>query len=240
MNLFRNLLKVFGGSEVQQTGTPQGAGLMTYEIDHMIARGMGRHMTVGAESTGIVGGGAGTVLDLDQPEVAIGVPEGYAIKLLRITAQVQVALAAADNDENEIVFGVDVRGSLQGPLSAETCTIETPVNMRTDLGFGSACQCASAFTADMQIKPKYAAASDPYADSIALLELCRTVQTFDIMGTATNAFFKILEVTYQPIWPLLLVGPCTVLGYWGGTVATIGGFAQLNWVEGRVEDFFFK
>lgn len=231
----KSILTLFNGGTRELAGTPFGSALTLHEIDHMIARGMGRHMTVGSESTGIVGGGNGTAPDNDQPEVAIGVPEGYAIRLIRIAAQVQAGLAATDNDENEVYFGVDTRGALQGPLSAETCVIENPTNMRTDLGYGSACQCASAFTADMQIKPRYAAAADPVMD----IELCRAVERLDIT-TAAGLFLQRLELVYEPKHPLLLVGPCTVLGYWGGTVATIGGFAQLAWVEGRVEDFFHK
>src|SRR3990167_2549959 len=199
----KNLLSLFNGGVKEQAGTPFGAALTLHEIDHMIARGMGRHMTVGGTSTGIVGGGAGTVPDDDQPEVAIGVPEGYAIRLIRIASQVQVGLFAADNDENEVYFGVDSRGGLQGPLSAETCTIENPTNMRSDLGFGSACQCASACTGDMQIKPKYAAAADPVLD----IELCRQVETADIHSTGLFAGYKKLELVYEPKHPLLLVGP---------------------------------
>lgn len=231
----KSLLSLFNGGSKEQAGTPFGSALTVHEVDHMIARGMGRHLIVGAESTGLVGGGAGTVPDNDQPELAIGVPEGYAIKVIRIGAQIEAGLAAADNDENEVYFGVDTRGTLQGPLSAETCVIENPTNMRTDLGYGSACQCASAFSADMQIKPKYAAAADPVLD----IELCRAVERVDIT-TAAGMFLQRLDLVYEPRHSLLLVGPCTLLGYWGGTVATVGGFAQVSWVEGRVEEFFHR
>lgn len=226
------------GATVDIGGTSFGAIYSATEVDAMIAAGMGRSMTVGSSSTGIVGGGNGTVYDEDQPEFAIGIPEGYAMKLLRAAVQVQTGLFAADNDENEILIGVDTRGALQGPLSAETCTIETPVNMRSDLGYGSALQCASAFTADMQIKPRYSAASDPIASAIEWSELARAVETADLFSTGTGIMLKRLDVLYQPINPRLLVGPCTVVGYWGGTVATLGGFAQLDWVEGPTSAFF--
>lgn len=232
----RKLLKLFNGNELHQAGSPLGAGMVALEIDQMIARGMGRHMTVGALSTGIVGGGAGTVLDLDQPELAIGVPAGYCIRPLLISAQVQVGLVAADNDESEILFAVDSLGGIDGPLSAETCTIENPSNMRTDLAKGSACKCASAFTADMVTTPQYAAAADPVLD----MEIARAVETFDIFSTGVGTHIKRLDLLYHPNFPPFLVGPCTLLGYWGGTVATLGGFAQVSWVEGRTQDFFVR
>ncbi len=45
----------------------------------LIARGYGWHFDVGAFDTGITGGGAGTVIDLDQPEFGISVPSGYTL-----------------------------------------------------------------------------------------------------------------------------------------------------------------
>lgn len=236
MQRFMKLLKLWNGNDVEQSGSPLGAGMVALEIDQMIARGMGRQMTVGAFSTGIVGGGAGTVFDLDQPEFVVGVPAGYCIRPLLISAQVQVALVAADNEENEILFAVDSLGGISGPLSAETCTIEVASNMRTDMPKGSACVCASAFTADMVTTPMYSAAADPVLD----IELARVVETFDIFSTGVSANLKRLDLVYQPNFPPFLVGPCTILGYWGGTVATIGGFAQLAWIEGRMQDFFVR
>ena len=103
--------------------------------------------------------------------------------------------------------------------------------MRTDLGYGSVCQCASAFTADMAIKPKYGAASDPYAGvAHEMTELARAAERADIT-TAAGLLYQRLELVYEPLRKPRLVGPCTVLGFWSGTVATIGGYAQWNWLE---------
>ena len=60
------------------------------------------------------------------------------------------------------------------------------------------------------------------------------------MGTATTVFLKKLELVYEPRFPPFLVGPCTLLVYYGGTVATVGSFAQVSWVEGKVADFYQK
>ena len=49
-------------------------------LDKMIVDGYGRSVLVGALSTGPVGGGAGTILDLDQPLLAVGIPQGVVLR----------------------------------------------------------------------------------------------------------------------------------------------------------------
>ena len=196
-------------------------------IDEMVAKGMGRAVTVGAFSTGIVGGGAGTILDLDQPELAIGVPSGYCIRPLYIFCQVQTGLAATDNDENEILFAVDSKGLWSGD---GTFTAEEPSNLRSDLFAGSACRVGSAFTADMTTTQPGVTAADPILD----MELDREVKTYEIEGTATSTHWdRGVTLHYEPSYPPFLAGPCTLIVYFGGTVANIGGFVQVHWVEGR-------
>lgn len=198
-------------------------------IDEMIAKGMGRAVTMGGLSTGLVGGGAGTVLDLDQPELVIGVPSGYVIRPIFMSCQVQVALVATDNDENEILFAIDSLGLWSGD---GTYTFEEPSNLRTDLAKGSACRAGSAFTADMTTTPNFGAAADPVLD----IELDRVVETFDIFSTGVSANLKTLKLVYEPNYPEFIVGPASLLIYFGGTVANVGGFAQVRWVEGRVSE----
>ena len=225
-----NILSLFNGGETKHRGTPWGAGLVAHETDDMIANGMGRLMTVGAFATG-VGGGAAAIIDIDQPQFVVGVPTGYAIRPVRISAQVQEGLAAADNEESQILFAVDSKGlwSLDGTRTAEFAS-----NMRTELGVGSICLTASAFSADMTTTQPGIAAADPVLD----MELARAVKTTDVMGTATTVFMKALDLVYEPRHAPLIVGPATLIGYWGGTVEPIGGFAQVAWVEGRTGDFF--
>lgn len=232
MEFFKRL-RLDGGGDMAQRGTPSGAALCAADLDAMIARGLGRQVTVGGFSTGVVGGGAGTVLDLDQPELVIGVPPGYAIKPLRLSAQIQVGLLAADNDESEILFAVDSLGLWSGD---GTFTAEEPSNMRTDLAKGSGCRVGSAFTGDMTTSPSGGAAADPVLD----IELARKVETFDIFSTGTSVLSKQLDLLYEPLRPPLLVGPCSLLVYFGGTIATIGGFVQAAWVEGPIADWYTR
>lgn len=195
-------------------------------IDEMISRGWGRSALCGAFSTGKVGGGAGIALDLDQPELIVAVPAGTAIRPFRISVQVQGGAIGTDADETELLIAVDSLGLWKGDGSH---TDVTPSNLRTDLDKGSACRVAQAETGDLLTVPGYAvmAAADPVLD----MELARMVQTMDL-GTNAGHTANMLNLVYEPDYPPILVGPCTLFVYFGGTVATVGGFVQAQWVEG--------
>ena len=202
---------------------------MNPAIEEMILKGMGRSVTVGAFSTGIVGGGAGTVLDIDQPEFVIGVPAGYFIRPIFVNMSVQPGIETADSDEADLLLAVDSLGLWSGD---GTSTAENPSNLRTDLDKGSACRVGSAFTADMTTTPgNGGSAADPVLD----MELMRVSQISNF-GDATGISHRSLELLFQPNYPPILVGPCSLIGYWGGTIATVGGFAVIQWVEGPTRD----
>ena len=202
-------------------------------IAELIEKGYGRSMTVGALSTGIVGGGNGTVLDIDQPEFVVGVQAGFFILPIYVEIAVQAGVETADGDESEILLAVDVLGTYSTEPTptgaAVTNTPELPVNMRTGLGRGSACKCASAFVVDMVTRNLIGTEADPVLD----MELGRVVETTNF-GDATGISHKQLRLLYQPRNPPILVGPCALIGYWGGTIASVGGFAVVQWVEGPV------
>lgn len=200
-------------------------------IDEMIAKGMGRSLTVGAFSTGIVGGGAGDVLDQDQPEFVIGVPAGYVMQPFYINITVHPGVTLADSSETEALVAVDSVGLWRGD---GTVTIETPSNLRTDVSKGSALRCASAVTGNLTTITLGGAEAG--AAPVLDLELARFATTANF-GDATGIIETPFMLVYEPRHPPLLVGPCTLLGYWGGTIATIGGFAIVQWVEGNKADF---
>ena len=196
-------------------------------LDKMVADGYGRAALVGALSTGIVGGGAGTILDLDQPEFAIGVPQNVVLRPLYFAVSVQPGIEIADSDEVDVLIGVDSLGLWTGD---GTSTPENPSNLNTKLDKGSSCRVGSAFTVDMTTTPRNGGtAADPVVD----LELDRVSQTTNF-GDATGISHRSVELKYQPLIPPWLEGPCTVVGYWGGTIATVGGYAILHWVEASV------
>lgn len=196
-----------------------GSGLQADWRQGFVFEGKAYHVTIGAFSTPIVGGGNGTVLDIDQPEGVISVPSGTSIIPLRIHVQTQAPLSVTDNDESEILIAVDRAAAWFGD---GTKTDEVAYPMRTDLSSGSACACASAFTADMT--------RDGTADPALTIELARSVTVADVQGTAATVVVTKHELLYEPQVPPIIVGPAALYLYWGGTVAT-SGFAEVEYAE---------
>lgn len=179
----------------------------------LIARGYGWHVDVGAFSTPIQGGGAGTVFDQDQPEFGISVPSGYTLIPLRIDVAVQVPISAADSDENEILLAVDRAAAWAGD---GTVTAETPINMRTNVTSGCPASCFSAATGNI---------TNPTLG----YELAHAVKIVDYVGTPANAMMNELKLLYEPLNPPFIIGPACLYGYWGGTVANTG-FANIDFL----------
>lgn len=193
--------------------------LYTYDWkQRRIAEGRGFIVNVGAFSSPITGGGAGTILDLDQPEFVINVESGKVLVPLRFFVQTQAPLLAADADESEIMIAVDRTAKWAGD---GTFTAETAFNMRTDNIKSYTGSVGSAFTADMLMTTG--------ADAVLGIELARTVVTADSQ-TAAGVLWTKNELLYEPGTPPFIVGPAAVIGYWGGTVAT-PGFAELMFLE---------
>lgn len=197
-------------------GTFDGAAFMADWRQKLILEGRGFIVNVGALTTPITGGGNGTVLDAEQPEFVVSVPSGTAILPFRVAVQCQLPLIAADSDESEILIAVDRTQTVSGG----TATAETIFNLRTDNSRSSACTATSAYTADM---------TSPASPTLGI-ELARAQRVGDVQGTAANALWSELSCLYEPQVVPVLMGPCALIGYWGGTVATTG-FAQIMWVE---------
>lgn len=178
----------------------------------LISRGFGWHADVGAFSTPITGGGAGTILDQDQPEFSISVPSQYCLIPLRFSINCHIPLGATDADESEILIALDRAAAQDG---TGTATTETPANMRTNSASGCPATVRSAYTAD---------ATNPTLG----MELDRAVATFDTQ-TAVGTTWTPLRLLYEPQNPMFIIGPACVYGYWGGTVAT-PGFANLSFL----------
>ena len=176
--------------------------------------GQGYHVDVGAFSTPIQGGGAGTVILIDEPEGIISCPTGSSIIPIRIHVVCQVPIIAADSDESEILIAVDKTAAVAG---SGTATAETPINMNTGSSNTSLCTCKSATTG-------------AYTDPTLGLELGHAVKVADIGGAAASQAWGELTLLYEPLTPPILHGPCAIYIYWGGTVATTG-FAQIEWIE---------
>ena len=203
-------------ARAMRDGTLAGIDWKTIKV----VEGRGYHISIGAFTTPITGGGSGTAIDIDQPEGIISVPNGTAIMPLRVHVQCQLPLLATDSDESEVLIAVDRTAVV---TIGTTQTTETAYNMRTDNPRTSACSCYSAATADI---------TDPTLG----IELAHAVVIGDVQGTAANANWGQLECLYEPVTPLIIMGPACLYVYWGGTVATTG-FGQIEWLEFNETDF---
>ena len=174
--------------------------------------GRGFNVTVGALSTGILGGGAGTVILIDLPELMISVPTGTVIMPFDIGVQCTVAAAVANHDINEILIAADIVKATDG---TGTMTTEVAYNLRRDASKTTACTVYSAFTA---------ATTAP----VNAMELARKEQHWILDGNGQTA--TRFDLLYHPEPPPLLVGPCCLLVYFGGTSATTG-YIQAKWLE---------
>jgi len=176
-----------------------------------VLQGRGFHMDIGAFSTPIAGDT--TVIDIDRPVGYVSVPTGTSIFPIRITAQTLLPLVATDADEAEILVGVDIAAAAD---ASGTHTDETALKMYLGQGT-SLCTCVSAQTDDMTVAP------------VLGMELARAHTAAEIVSAA-GTFWSRLELLYEPDTPPVLVGPCALYIYWGGTVA-VSGFAQIEWLE---------
>lgn len=174
----------------------------------LIARGFGWHADEGAFSTPAAGGGASAVIDQDRPNLLISIPAAYVLIPLRIHCVAQMPLLATDSDESEILIAADIAAAAAG-IGAATTQV-TAVNMRSDIA-GSGCPATIFKTLSANI-------TNPTLG----MELGHAVQVGDVQGTPATALWTPLSLLYEPLRPPLLVGPCAIYVYHGGTVATTG------------------
>lgn len=182
--------------------------------DRFVSLGYGGHVVIGSFSTPITGGGAGTILDQDQPEGVISTSAGYTLIPLRITVQCHVPLLASDADECEILVAADTQASYS--LGSGTMPPEPVFNMNGGRQGPAGVMAASAGSGNI---------TNPTLD----LELDRSVITGDVQGTPASALWTPLGLLYEPVVPPRIKGPCAIYIYFGGTVA-VTGFAQASFL----------
>lgn len=173
--------------------------------DQMIARGFGWAVMAGTLSTPVLGGGAGTILDADQPEVVISIPSGTCCRPLRINVSSTAPLLATDADEFETHWIVDRTQKWDG--TGTTFVTETPMNLRTDKTHSCPLTVASAFEGNITGVPVESAL-------LGHFQLQGDIQT--AVGTTWSG----LNVTFDHPHMPFIIGPAMIVGYWGGTVAT--------------------
>jgi len=177
-----------------------------------IMGGFGFQIICGAFSTGKVGGGNGTVIKNTEPELVLSVPNGTCVLPMRISVQVQTG-APTDAQEVELLVAVDQDKAWDavGASTAATC-----YNLNTLSAKASACTGRQAFTSSM---------TTPVLD----LELARKVAQYDIVTAGTLGV--ILDLVYEPLTLPIINGPAMIIVYFGGATATVGGYAQMEWLE---------
>lgn len=189
-------------------------------IQAAILEGYGFIANIGALSTPVVGGGAGTVVDLDQPEFGMIIPEGKTIIPIRMNIQLTTPLLNADSDEAEAVCFVDTTAAtVAAALDGTWANTITAKNMMIALTNKKSSTCTI----------KSVCSSDT-TDPTESIDLFHSVILADLNGTAANALWTRHEVLYEPKNPPYIKGPASLFAYWGGTVA-VNGFMQFFWLE---------
>jgi hypothetical protein len=175
----------------------------------LIAAGLAYSLPVGTVAAGgdftaVVGGGNGTTIDSDQPELVIGVDAGYYLIPMECSAACY-ADPVTDNGITQIALFAD---RSQAPVTANASgTAATPVNLLD----GSTAFPGRAWTAST------GDITDPVCSEM-LDYACNEVGC--TTGGSTNLEVKL---NYKPDAPSILAGPCQVVLCWGGTAAASGG-----------------
>lgn len=178
-----------------------------------IMGGYGFTAITGAFSTGKVGGGATSIMILDQPEFLLSIPNGYSIMPMRISIQVQAG-SVTTIEEVELLIGVDQD---QAWDATATSSVTYAYNLNTNSARSSACTVRQAFTSSIT--------SAPVHD----LELARKVIEHSVLAVGQTAM--ILDLVYEPKTLPIINGPAMLTCHWGGDNATVGGFCQVEWLE---------
>lgn len=196
-------------SPVENVRALLGAALVADWRQAFIARGFGWGQEVGTLTTPVAGGGTGgTVLDLEQPQLVLNVPAGYAMVPLRISVEAQIGLQTTDSHESEIWIGFD-RTQVQ---ANGTSTAGTPYNLRSDITNTAPFTARHTYTADGVATP-------------VITTLARRQGLTDVQGTAANVNVYQFDLVYEPMNPPIIIGPANISVYWGGSIA-VNAFAQ--------------
>lgn len=210
------------GAEARVRGSRTGQLNTVNWKQDLVAQGKVWRVSVGGMSAGgdvalITGGGAGTTIDSDQPEIAIGVDSGYFLIPLRVQVACRVDVDA-DTEVGDILVVAD---RTQGVPTSVTGTVETPDN-QLDGGASFPGRAFSAITADI---------TDP-VDSEVLAY--KTIREADV--TAAGSIIAQLDLDYNPDFADLIAGPCGLYVMWGGTAAVS---AVCNVIVAAVESSYF-
>lgn len=163
-------------------------------------------LSAGADVGLIVGGGNGTTVDSDQPELILGVDAGYYLVPMEINVMCDMD-ADADGEYGEIVIFADTAAAPPTSATGTPGTL-TPVNC-IDGGAGFPGRAYGGVTTDL---------TDP---TMGIWLTGRYFNTAD-NGTAASALGQDLNLYYKPEYPRFIAGPCSLVVCFGGTAAVNG------------------
>ena len=169
-------------------------------------------ITAGAAELLITGGGSGTVINSDQPELVVGIDAGHYMIPLGFTCAARVDVDADTETGNIILFA----DTTQAPVASVTGVVESPASLLDSGKNSSIARAFSAITADI---------TDPVASIV--LGFATIVHA---VVTAAGEHWQELRLDYDPSFPMLLKGPCQVVACWGGTAA-VPAIASFSWAE---------
>lgn len=186
----------------------------------LVGEGIVHKVTIGSLTTPIRGGGgAGTIVDIDKPDVGLNVPAGKTIIPLKIDLQMLVTAMTTDADEAEAFFAVQ-RNDTVVPVT--TFVTETPYNALTSLADTSGINFYSGMQSDVVMTTS---GIDP-SPTFDLARMFINYETITEVGVKSNRF----DLTYRADPGDILEGPACLLGYWGGT-RQAWAFVTLMWAE---------
>ncbi len=203
------------GGEVELRLNRSGSLVVETEIDALIKEGRGFQTIVGAFSTPVTGGGKGTVIDIDQPDLLISIPSGTSIKPFKIDVVIEKPVGVADDDVVEALIAVD-QDAAASTATAGTSTAGTIYNLNTLFSRNSNCAATTQYSADTH---------DPVLD----LELAHFTCIFELFSSA-SIWESQRFLRYEPLHPIVINGPASLIVYFGGTVE-VQAFVTAQWVE---------
>lgn len=153
----------------------------------------------------LTGGGNGTTIDMDQPELVIGVDAGYYLIPLEARCSIQADNDADLSEANIVLFADRAAAPVTTNASG---TLFTPINMLDGAGaFPGRAWVGS--TGDI---------TTPVTSQI----LDYVTQQTSSIDTTTVVAHPIIKMEYLPDSPPILAGPCQVVLCWGATKAALG------------------
>lgn len=203
-----------GGGFIGNRSDRTGAQFTVGWKEALVMEGRVFQITVGTVAAGIVGGGAGTVIDLDQPEFGVSIAANMTLIPLEIYIAADTALDA-DDEVAQIQVVADESAAYAGD---GTVTDEVALNNIRGDGVSSVATAFSAATADI---------TDPVISRII------AAKSWSVMAmevTETGAAAIGMNLHYVADIPIFLRGPAAFYGYWGATGAATG-VASVVWAE---------